>query len=321
MEGYNIIVDEVLDVVKGVVGKSSQSFQEFYLNDGYAIEHEDGRISPTEKWETLLGSVSDTLDPRLFKLAKAGTLYRVDGTFFVSVLSPALLRSAKSVTVFTYLAEGSVMLPYLRRFGIAIDHVVDADRDRAFRAEAKRLITLRQLRSLKNFKFSYSAQMSKRDKEARDKAVATSLKNLARRELRGVDLQKVLITCAKEQWYHNGDDTKGKTVGFSKGSRFSAAQWIPNTTRGTNDYADCQACVYLYDQYLNPYIKRWVGLGSDPRADDRYAVAEMIQWIYRSRVRRGEPIQLFIASPRMFRLLEDWLDGADVERPQLDLAA
>ena len=42
---------------------------------------------------------------------------------------------------------------------------------------------------------------------------------------------------------------------------------------------------------------------------DAYALTELIQWVWRSRVRRGEPIILYLPSPRMRRLFEEWLVG------------
>ena len=64
--------------------------------------------------------------------------------------------------------------------------------------------------------------------------------------------------------------------------------------------------IYLYDQYINPYVARW--LEDNTRAfDDAYALTELIQWVWRSRVRNGQPITLYLASPRMRQLMEKWL--------------
>ena len=37
-------------------------------------------------------------------------------------------------------------------------------------------------------------------------------------------------------------------------------------------------------------------------------VTELIQWVWRSGVRRGEPITLYLPAPRMRRIFFDWLD-------------
>ena len=43
---------------------------------------------------------------------------------------------------------------------------------------------------------------------------------------------------------------------------------------------------------------------------DRWALSEMIQWIWRGAIRKGQPICLFVPSYRMRKLLLDWL-GVD----------
>ena len=83
--------------------------------------------------------------------------------------------------------------------------------------------------------------------------------------------------------------------------------WLPNTTRGTNDYAHASHLIYLYDQYVNPAYLQFLGIAGDRAAQDRYALSEFIQVIYRTRIRRGERIVVYVPSPRMRKLLERYL--------------
>ena len=41
--------------------------------------------------------------------------------------------------------------------------------------------------------------------------------------------------------------------------------------------------------------------------EDAYALSEMLQLIWRSRIRKGESINVYIPSRRMRELFEDWL--------------
>ena len=67
---------------------------------------------------------------------------------------------------------------------------------------------------------------------------------------------------------------------------------------------------------LSPFFEvvrlRWL-LGCDFRLRipiaDLYQPTELIEWVWRSRVRKGEPITLYLPSPRMRRLFEEWLLG------------
>ena len=74
---------------------------------------------------------------------------------------------------------------------------------------------------------------------------------------------------------------------FASGSKlFQGANWVARITRGTNDYEHCSHLIYLYDQYMNPLVIRW--LEEDKGAfEDEYALTELIQWVWRSRVRKG----------------------------------
>ena len=47
--------------------------------------------------------------------------------------------------------------------------------------------------------------------------------------------------------------------------------------------------------------------------NDKIALAEMLQWIWRSQIRRGQPINIYIPSKRMRRLLMEWLYGSNCD--------
>ena len=134
------------------------------------------------------------------------------------------------------------------------------------------------------------------------RTVVNALKNLRGRQLKDVPAEKILITCAKDGWYKSGDKTAAGP--FASGSKlFQGVNWVAKVTRGTNDYAHCSHLIYLYGQHMNPYVARW--LEDNSRAfDDAYALTELIQWVWRSRVRKEQPITLFLPSPRIRRLMD-----------------
>ena len=95
----------------------------------------------------------------------------------------------------------------------------------------------------------------------------------------------ILITSAKDGWYKKGNEEVAGP--FASGSKlFQGANWVAKVTRGTNDYAHCSHLIYLYDQHKNPYVARW--LENNTRSfDDAYALTELIQCVWRSRIRNG----------------------------------
>ena len=136
--------------------------------------------------------------------------------------------------------------------------------------------------------------------------VSGALKRLRERQLQDVPIENILITCLKAAWNASSKKGEFKPNVFAKGSRLQGAKWTANTTRGTNEFINCSHLIYLYDQYPNPVKARW--LGDSSRAfNDAYALTELIQWVWRSGIRKGEPITLYLPSPRMRRLFEEWL--------------
>lgn len=85
--------------------------------------------------------------------------------------------------------------------------------------------------------------------------------------------------------------------------------WIALNTRATNDYVDKKVLVYPINRYLIPFFIKFFSLKDVKVDQDGYALSELIQWIFRSAIRKGEPIQIYIPSQRMRGLLLDWLDG------------
>ncbi len=65
---------------------------------------------------------------------------------------------------------------------------------------------------------------------------------------------------------------------------------------------------YLVNIYPHPSIVKFFR-GKDIEVNgDSYALSEMLQWIWRSRIRNGLPVNIYIPSSRMRSLLEKWIE-------------
>lgn len=311
--GYDVIVDEVLSVAHCVTqdaltagarekGVTIRSWKGLYIEKGFAtVDPITGLVSPTEEWEAKQDLPE--LSKNLFSMAKAESLFSVGDNVLVWELPPILLKAVGSLTVCTFLAEGSLMAAYMRRHGIAFVHDRDRVSEQRFKEQAKQLIEVRDCSSINRLRFSYSGQNSM-SKDQR-KSVSGYLKRLRERLLRGIPKEDVMLTCSKSMWQL----PNGKPGPFAAGSRMvDGTNWVPNTTRGTNAFRNCSHLVYLWDQNLNPRIAEFLGVDSQ-RYQDMYAVSELIQWVYRSRVRDGREIVLYMPSARMRKLFQKWLDG------------
>ncbi|MBW6417302.1 hypothetical protein [Celeribacter sp. PS-C1] len=329
LEGYNIIIDEVLSVVDDGYRVKEKTWEELYVGAGYVeIDPTSGLITPTAKWEADVEQIDDALKRPIFNAAGAERLYHVNNGINLAVMPEALLRAGKSLTVYTYKAKGSLMLAYLNRLRMTPSHDKGSPKiELDFLRDTRKLITVRDIPSLSGLKLSYSGQTSTAAKALNDK-VSRALKSLRQNALRDIPLENILITCPKEKWFYQGkapirnqegvEQTKFLPGPYAKASRLAPtgynkrrAIWLPNTTRGTNDYRHCTHAIYLYDQYLNPNIHRWIG-GNSIISQDDYALTELIQWVWRTQIRDKKPITLYLPSKRMRELFLSWLWEGDI---------
>lgn len=95
--------------------------------------------------------------------------------------------------------------------------------------------------------------------------------------------------------------TRLKGKGFTKG-------FISCSIRATNDYADRIYLAYCINVFSNPIIKQFFHSRGVKINQEKYALSELIQWIWRSAIRNDNHITIYIPSKRMRELLIDWLD-------------
>ena len=121
--------------------------------------------------------------------------------------------------------------------------------------------------------------------------VSNFFKNIVKRPS-----EKVLWTT----YLHGEEAIKGK--GFTKG-------FAPFNARATNEFREKDAVAYTVNVFPNPkYISFFKSKGCKVDADG-YALSEMVQFIWRSAIREGKDIWVYIPSKRMRTLLLNWLDG------------
>ena len=90
---------------------------------------------------------------------------------------------------------------------------------------------------------------------------------------------------------------KGYTKGF-----------LPLNSRATNEYRNRTSVVYPVNRYLNPFVKNFFTQNGIAVDEDGYALSEMLQFIWRSAIRDGKEIWVYIPSKRMRNLLKQWID-------------
>ena len=109
--------------------------------------------------------------------------------------------------------------------------------------------------------------------------------------------------------------TKLRGKGYSKQFKSEQLENVKNAygflacnARATNKYSACYNLAYCVNIYLHPAISQFFRQKGVTINEDLYGLSEMIQWIWRSRIRNGESINIYIPFIRMRTLLISWLN-------------
>ena len=97
-----------------------------------------------------------------------------------------------------------------------------------------------------------------------------------------------------------------------KNRNLSKHQFISINARATNDYADRKYLAYCVNRYLPPAYIHFFNKKGIRIDQDKFALIDMIQLIWRTAIRNGEEIWVYIPSARMRHLLKAFLDNKEI---------
>jgi hypothetical protein len=88
--------------------------------------------------------------------------------------------------------------------------------------------------------------------------------------------------------------------------------FIPCNCKATNEYKDRHVVAYCCNRYISPDYIHYFALHNVQFNEDAFALAEMLQFIWRSAIRRKEPIDLYLPSSKMRELMYSWLEDSKI---------
>ena len=92
-----------------------------------------------------------------------------------------------------------------------------------------------------------------------------------------------------------------KGEGYAKG-------FVSCNARGTNEFREKKSLAYLINFFMQPDIKQFIDHYHIDFDEDLFSLSTLLQWIWRSQIRDGQPIDIYIPSERMRGLLKIWMD-------------
>ena len=311
-KNYVLMIDECLDVLDTY--KISKDDLKIIFNEKLVSLDEDGFLVWNEERKPYKGVYGDI--KRLcsfkslmgFKKENSDELARIIMWNF----PVDFFKCFDESYIFTYLWEGSIQKSYFDIHGIKYEkYMLDYDRQLIPHCKEieyekrKNIVDLINIYDGKfnkiGMKIGKSNPLSKswyEDKRKKNRSIFSQLKNNTENYFRTVTKTKSIdnmYTVFKPYCKY----VKGE--GYTKG-------FVSCNARGTNEFKNKKSLAYLINFFMSPDIKQFVEHYHIEFDDNLFSLSALLQWIWRSQIRDGKSIDLYIPSERMRDLLKIWIN-------------
>ena len=298
-QDYILVMDEVADVLD-TLDITSDDLKT--IIDKYVILDENKTLKWTaEKYEGKFSGYKEIIENNK---VIASTNKKGEATALIKFFPIEIFKAFKKMYLLTYMFDCQVQKYYFDMYNVEYKywyikdfHLTDEPQKYNER-DIKNLIKIcyiNKLNEIGDQKGSLSLAWFDRNKNNK---IMMQLKNNIYNFFRNVvniPSNKVLWTTFKS----SKELMKGK--GFAK-------SFVSLNIRATNQYSDRIAIAYMANRYLNPLIKTYFANNGIKVNDNRYALSELIQFIFRSAIRNNKEILIYLPSSRMRKLLQEWID-------------
>lgn len=311
---YTLIIDEAYEMTQPLTSKERGDFFDELAKGTLSVD-DKGRVT----WVASPPSHGSSLAELYQKIAN-GSVYLYGQRILVWLFPSEILMAFDRIIVLTYMFDAQSMKYYFDVIGLDYDLVGTkrtADGYRFCATDDPDMIQERELikgrieildkpklnrigdeEGLgKGDRKPLSAGWFKADFEKNQSKLIRELAHNIRNVQKNVykcPQRAFMWTVYKKYWETVADKNLQKT-------------FVPMNQRAINSYRDCQYLAYGVNRYVLPDSYNYFfheGFQLDIR---KWALSEMIQWIWRSAIRDGKDIWIYIPSSRMRGLLEDWI--------------
>ena len=309
-----MVIDEEVSLIEPYKGRYKKGDIISLEKAGHIKVDEDNLGRVEWLWDTM---EEGTQYSDLKRLCSIDMLYcsKRSRDMMVTQLPMALVESAERTIILSYLFKGSVMESFLKLKGLEVVDFTEVqlmkDTETVLK-QAKELITFSNsisTNAVKSYSMTNTWYLSSATKDQLKK-VGAAIRSVYRK----VGKKDLLVTLPKES-------TLKVLSGNKKNTRYVIPKEVSGLdeiflycgARATNDYAHKSVALHAYNRFVNLVVKSYLqDYGAELDAipdDDQFALSEMVQWIWRTRIRNDQPIEVYILPTRMEKLLKDWLDG------------
>ena len=286
-QNYLLVIDEVLSVyteyleLKNELPKLLENKIMFLDTDGVTLRWNRTLCCDLERYETEIN------------LCDSGSLLLLDNKVLLWEMSPEILSCFKQIKMATYLFDGSYMCGFLKYHGFTYTTETFGKKGKDFKSLIQ-IVNDDKLNKIGDRITALSSSSQVNNRTYNDQ-LKKNLVNLFNHKHK-VPKEERLWCCYK------GAFNSIKGFGYTK-------NFLAVGTKATNNYAHTSVVAFTVNLFANPIIARHLQTKGITIDESKLALGEMIQWLYRSRIRKNESIVAYIPSKRMRELLIDWLNG------------
>ena len=312
---YVLIIDEELGMIDDYKNYSSPDVKSLVKLGCLSVQESDGMLV----WKNNDVEEFNEYGHRYYQFKKHvenEMIYvsKRDENMFVCQLPIKLITIAKRCIILTYMFDGNILSSFLKLKGLKYKSFTDVQVNHVDKKDIMDKIVL------------HTPKHPKWDEKVLKLSV-TGYHNMSSSDLKHVsnyilsvtkeysaDDYSTMFTFPKDRCNlsENKVKIKIKPKGFvdtlvkSKTSPEKIC-WISSSCRATNKYRHKSCVIHAYDRYPNQPVAAYLHDFNCDIDVNVFSCSEMLQWIWRSRIRENKQINLAILSPRMRLLFLNWL--------------
>ena len=321
---YVLIMDEVVDVVQEVDIKKDDI--DMLIRDGKIKVLDDNRIIWIE--ENYDGSFNK------YKLhLKNGDCYLFQNSIIMWTFPTKILKLFKHTYILTYLFEGSLQCNYYQMNNIKYEYKSVQKIEKEALGEPRPRYELCEFYipkiglELRNKIHIYEGKLNDigKSKDKRINPLSKSWyekkgKTNERCELIKNNMYNYFFNICKSKSQENmwvtfkdyknkcgGKGFKGRDIKMADGSIKNTC-FVPLNSRATNEFRHKKYLAYGINRFMSPILKNFFLSKGVEVDEEMYVLSEFIQWIWRSAIRDGNDIYIYIPSERMRSILNKYFD-------------
>lgn len=293
---YVLILDETMEIINELPYKKKDI--ELLEKSGCIETNEDLTLEWVDKDKDQF-YIKDLKD--LETMIKTGKVIKIGNHKLLWQFPPYIFDLFIETYILTYLFESSILYYYFKLH--SIDFIKKSIKDsqiveffKAPTSHYRDFIKIYRGPMNSNFEKPDEYALSKRYFDKHPKAIKqlkNNIYNFFRWNTDSVSKERMWTT-----YKVNKDKMKGE--GYTKG-------FVPCNAKATNDYSQRTALAYCVNFFMKPIIVDYFGNMGIEIDQKSYALNNLLQWIWRSKIRDCGTISLYIPSLRMRTILYEWM--------------